>query len=250
VSCLKCGDEFQAMFLVADRNLQRRHWARMTAEPQKQPWCVNTLGFDPSTAPGFVSKYVHAVAASQSGTQNFCVYLFVHRNVWLTDVQVLPREKEISRNKVRKYMTYRLSRIIISRSESCNGSNVVAKSMNLICTQVKNLANLAVVQIRQLVLLVRGVCWVDRHLTSPSPSPSPASSPSGFRFALSCFTSCSGLVPILSACLFWKFSCVKSRTSFFYPVTKHLTQNFCSRIEYLKCWGRVKAEFRQCMPST
>ena len=80
VSCLKCGDELQAMFLVADRNLQMRHWAQGTAESLQRHWSVTPLP-DPSTAPGFVSKVAHAVAASQSGAQNFCVYLFVHRNV-------------------------------------------------------------------------------------------------------------------------------------------------------------------------
>jgi hypothetical protein len=80
VSCLKCGDELQAMFLVADQNLQMRHWAQGTAESLERHASVTPLS-DPSTAPGFVSKDVHAAAVSQSGTQNFCVYLYVHRNV-------------------------------------------------------------------------------------------------------------------------------------------------------------------------
>jgi hypothetical protein len=80
VSCLKCGDELRAMFLVADQNLQMRHWVQGTAESLEWHWSVTPLS-DLSTAPGFVSKDVHAAAASQSGNQNFCVYLFVHRNV-------------------------------------------------------------------------------------------------------------------------------------------------------------------------
>jgi hypothetical protein len=74
------ADELQAMFLVADRNLQMGHWAQGTAESLQRHWSVTPLP-DPSTAPGFISKVAHAVAASQSGSQNFCVYLFVHRNV-------------------------------------------------------------------------------------------------------------------------------------------------------------------------
>ena len=80
VSCLKCGDELQAMFLVADQNLQMRHWAQGTAESLEWHWSVTLLS-NLSTTPGFVSKDVHGIAASQSGTQNFCIYLFVHRNI-------------------------------------------------------------------------------------------------------------------------------------------------------------------------
>ena len=80
VSCLKCGDELWAMFLVADWNLQMRHWAQGIAECLEQHWSVTLLS-DLSTAPRFISKDVHGVAALQSGTQNFCIYLFVHRNV-------------------------------------------------------------------------------------------------------------------------------------------------------------------------
>ena len=80
VSCLKCGDELRTMFLVVDRNLQMRHWAQGTAESLERHWSVTLLS-DLSTAPGFVSKDIHSVAALQSGTQNFCIYLFVHRNV-------------------------------------------------------------------------------------------------------------------------------------------------------------------------
>ena len=80
VSCLKCGDELWAMFLIVDRNLQMRHWAQGTAESLERHWSVTLLS-DLSTAPGFVLKDVHGIAALQSGTQNFCVYLFVHRNV-------------------------------------------------------------------------------------------------------------------------------------------------------------------------
>jgi hypothetical protein len=131
-------------------------------------------------------------------------------------------------------MVYNLSGIIIGRSKSCNRSNVVAKSVKLICTHVKDLANLTVMHIRRLVLLgcgLRGTRY--RHLTFPLPSL--ASFPSWRKhFALSCFTSCSSLPPISSTCLFWEFSCVKSGASLFYPVAKLLTQNFCSCFEYLK----------------
>ena len=77
VLCLKCGDELRAMFLVVDQNLQVRHWAQGTAESLEWHWSVTLLS-NLSTAP--ISKDVPGVAASQSGTQNFCVYLFVHRN--------------------------------------------------------------------------------------------------------------------------------------------------------------------------
>ena len=55
VSCLKCGDELWAMFLVADWNLQMRHWAQGTAECLEQHWSVTLLS-NLSTAPGFISK--------------------------------------------------------------------------------------------------------------------------------------------------------------------------------------------------
>ena len=60
--------------------LQMRHWEQGTAEFLEWHWSVTLLS-DLSTAPGFISKDVHGVAASQSGTQNFCVYLFMHRNI-------------------------------------------------------------------------------------------------------------------------------------------------------------------------
>ena len=67
-------------------------------------------------------------------------------------------------------MIYNLSGIIIGCSKLSNCSNVVAKSVKLICTHVKNLANFTVMHTRQLVLL--GCClhgtW-NQHLTFPPP---------------------------------------------------------------------------------
>ena len=44
-------------------------------------------------------------------------------------------------------MVYNLSGIIVGRSKSCNHSNVVAKSVKLICTHVEDFANLTVMHI-------------------------------------------------------------------------------------------------------
>lgn len=60
-------------------------------------------------------------------------------------------------------MVYNLSGIIVGRSKLCNRSNVVTKSMKLICTHVEDFANLTVMHVRRLVLLGCG-------LTFPPPS--------------------------------------------------------------------------------
>ena len=57
-----------------------RRWAQESVvflSQVESPWSVTSLS--PSTAPGFVSKGVHAVAAWQSDGQTFSVYLFVHK---------------------------------------------------------------------------------------------------------------------------------------------------------------------------
>jgi hypothetical protein len=69
---LKYGNEPLAMFLVGDQNLPTRHWVQESAvslSQVEQYWPVTPLS--PSTAPGFISKGVRAIAALQSEATTF-----------------------------------------------------------------------------------------------------------------------------------------------------------------------------------
>ena len=161
-------------------------------------------------------------------------------------------------------MTYHLCWIVVSCSISCNCSNVISKSMELICAHTEECTYTWSTAATALLLWSGGL-WDFRccHHGSPFQWPSWPASPStmsssGTSFRCwGCwfpfhwwflFTCC--FLTVLGALFFRKSAGFKCTTHLLDPVAHLFSQRLGSILEYLKSWWRMELEFCTCMPST